>query len=254
MSRRSPPRFLIDPAAIGAGRIRLTGPELHHLRVRRLGPGDPVCLIDARGGEYAGVVAQVRRDGADIAIAEAVRPRRDSRLRLALAQAVLKGAHLDLVIEKATELGVAEIVVFTAARTVARPPPSRRLRWQRIAASAAKQSGRLHLPAIGGPIDFDAVVARAAGGRVPAILFHPGEDDGTPLAPSCVPPPGAGTGLLAIVGPEGGFTGDEVARARAGGCVVAGLGPRILRAETAALTAIALCQFLWGDLGAPPRR
>jgi len=247
MSRPSPPRFLVDRSAICGGRVHLTGSELHHLRVRRLRDGDLVRLFDSTGAEYTGKITRLDVDGAEIEVTAATQPQRESPLRLALAQAVLKGAHTDLVIEKATELGVAEIVLFTCERSVVRPSASRLPRWQRIAASAAKQCNRTTVPAVATLHSFDQVIERARAGA-PAILFHPaaGSSVLSPALTGLASPPQS---ALAIVGPEGGFTAAEVERARHAGCTVAGLGPRVLRAETAALAVTVLCQFLWGDLG-----
>ena len=169
-------------------------------------------------------------------------PERESPLRLTLAQAVLKGAHTDMVVEKSTELGVTAIALFTCARTVARPPAERLERWRRIAASAAKQSGRTRVPEIRGPLDL-AVVLQSAAAEA-AVLLHSEAAPWRRVLPAAAPP-----AATVIVGPEGGFAEDEVDSARRAGCLLAGLGPRILRGETAGITAVALLQHLWGDLG-----
>lgn len=233
MGRGNPLRLRIDAARIVAGVIDLEGGELHHLRVRHLGPGDAVLCFDDSGREWTGTVRSVSSRAARIELAAPVEPGRESPLHLVLAQAVLKGDHLDLVVEKTTELGVAEIVLFETERTVARPSAARVERLRRIAESAAKQSGRLRVPRVLGPVAFAEVLSPGA------VVFHPG---GPALAPARLP------ALTAIVGPEGGFSEVEVARADTAGCTLAGLGPRILRGETAAIVACALCQFVAGDL------
>jgi 16S rRNA (uracil1498-N3)-methyltransferase len=236
------PRFLIDRTAAPGDAVPLRAEEARHARVRRLGVGDLVALFDGYGHSYAARLESVSREGASVRVIEAL-PERDgeSPLELTLAVAALKADRLDWVIEKTTELGVARIQPFCSTRTLARPSGDRRERWRQIALAAAKQCGRSVAPPISAPIDFSAVLALPAAARV---LFA--EDDSVADLSSidvATPP-----SMLAIVGAEGGFSADEFAAARAAHCHLAGLGPRILRAETAAVVAVALCQSRWGDL------
>jgi ribosomal protein L11 methyltransferase len=233
------PRIRVDEETIGGGIAVVTGAELHHLRVRRLRSGDEVVCFDAAGNEYAARVASLSSDSATLQLDPPSRPKRESPLVLTLAQAVLKGDHLDLVVEKTTELGVGEIVLFDCERAVARPSKARVDRLTRIAESAAKQSGRLQVPSIRGPLDFRQALAAGA------IVFHP------PSPLRLGHDLGAFPALRLVVGPEGGFTAAEIEAARAAGCHLVGLGPRVLRAETAAVVACGLCQYLFGDLGSP---
>jgi 16S rRNA (uracil1498-N3)-methyltransferase len=159
---------------------------------------------------------------------------------LVLAQAALKADKMDLIVEKATELGVNEIVVFNCERSIGHPSAQRRARWQRIACGAMKQSQRSTAPVLVGPISFERLLSRPEPLR---LLFWEGE-----CAASLAEVQGAPEAILAAVGPEGGFSGAEVEQASARGFHAVGLGPRTLRAETAAMVATALCQFLWGDL------
>jgi 16S rRNA (uracil1498-N3)-methyltransferase len=221
---------------ICGNRISVTGADLHHLRVRRLAAGDAVLCFDDAGAEYRGAIRRISARAAEIEIEAVSRPPRESPLRLTLALAALKGDHLALAVEKATELGVAEVVVFECERTVARPSPARMARLQRIAVAAAKQSGRVQVPEIRGPVAFPETLSP------PAILFQPTAE--RRLARGL----GDFARLTAIVGPEGGFSAAEIGRAEEAGCRVVGLGPRVLRAETAAIAICCLCHFLWGDL------
>lgn len=236
------PRFLVTaPAAVGA-RVPLPDDEARHARVRRLAPDEAVALTDGAGWSAIGEVATIDRTQVVIRIT-AVRPARDgeSRLDLTLAIGLLKADKLDTVIEHATELGVTRIQPFASTHTLGRPSPSRQARWPAIARSAAKQCGRSVVPAVAEPIAFADVLQLPATLRV--LLAEHG--DTVPLATLAA---GAPDSLLLIVGAEGGFTTAELADARAAGIHLAGLGPRILRAETAALTACALAQARWGDL------
>jgi len=157
--------------------------------------------------------------------------------------ALLKADKLDTVIEKATELGVARIMLFASRYSLGRPSAARLARWRQIAIAAAKQCERTVIPRIEGPLDIAAVLQKPAPYRL--LLWEDSDcKQAADLASISVAP----AAVTLLVGPEGGFAPDEVAAARAAGWLPVTLGPRILRAETAAITAVALCQHLWGDL------
>jgi 16S rRNA (uracil1498-N3)-methyltransferase len=239
------PRFVVAPEALSGRRVVLTGAELHHLRARRLRVGSKVVLADGAGRQSYGVVIAVDRREAVIQVGGEPPQARDSPLQLTLAQALLKSDKLDWVIEKATELGVSEVLLFTSDRTVKRTTSERHGRWARVARSAAQQCQRSTLPLISGPVSFDHLLARATE-TLPLFFWEQQEPGGLaavyrrhPLVSS----------VLAVIGPEGGLSAGEAERAAAAGFHLVGLAPRILRAETAALAVVTLCQFLWGDLG-----
>lgn len=237
------PRFAIaGPAAVGDV-VTLAGDEARHARVRRLALGETVALFDEAGHGWVGEVRAAGRDRVAVRIT-AARPANEgeSALDLTLAVGLLKADKLDWVIEKATELGVARIHPFASTHTLGQPSASRQARWQQIARGAAKQCGRSRVPAVAPPGDLAAALRLPAATR---LLFAE-HGDTEPLAAIDAP---AGGPLLLIVGAEGGFAAAELAAARAAGARLIGLGPRILRAETAALAAVALCQARWGDLG-----
>lgn len=238
-------RFRIAGDAAEHGRIRLQGAELRHLRdVLRLGPGAEVEIFDGRGGSWLAEVVSVSRTAAELAMVRAVERRTESTLALSLAVAISKGPKLDWVVEKATELGVSRIVPFTSERTI---PTRERVaarvgRWRRIAAAAAAQSGRSVCPEIGEVEELHHVLERCSS-HDRSVLCWEESDASSPFGASQTT-----RTALVITGPEGGFSADEARAARAAGCTTARLGPRILRAETAAVVAVALVQFLWGDL------
>jgi 16S rRNA (uracil1498-N3)-methyltransferase len=233
------PQFLVGPELLSGARAVLTGAELHHLRVRRLHAGSEVILSDGLGHQRTGVVVSLDRRQAVVVLQPQELSRRESPLRLVLAQAVLKADRMDLVVEKATEIGVSEILVFECERSVGRLSPNRHARWLRIARGATKQCQRSTVPVIAG-ISFEQLLLRSEPLR---LLFWEGESAASLATVSGAPP-----AALAAVGPEGGFSKAEVEQASARGFRVVGLGSRTLRAETAAVVAAALCQFLWGDL------
>ena len=239
------PRFLVPPESIAGVRAVLTGAQLQHLRARRLRVGSKVVLADGTGQQRHGVVAVVDRHQAVIQVVDDQPLQRESPLRLTLAQALLKSDKLDWVIEKATELGVTELIVFTSERTVGRATIDRQARWNRLARSAAEQCQRSQLPRIAGPVTFDQLLSWP--GETLRLLFWEQQSPGGLAVVHRLQP--LASSVLAIVGPEGGFSVHEAEHAAAMGFHMVGLAPRILRAETAAIAAATLCQFLWGDLG-----
>jgi 16S rRNA (uracil1498-N3)-methyltransferase len=239
------PRFLIAELRDGVRAVDLPPAEVKHARVRRLRNGAAVMVFDGKGTSYRGRIESYSRDAVRVALLERCPAlAAESPLALTLAVAVLKADRLDWVIEKTTELGVGRILPFQCEHSLAQPSAARQKRWQSIAAGAAKQSGRSVVPVVAACTSFAAVIARLP---APCVLFWEGEAAAARLggADDAAAPPRA---LLAIVGPEGGFTAAEAAAARAGGARVASLGPRILRADTAAIAAVALCQHLYGDI------
>lgn len=242
------PRFLVSPRALEPRSTVLTGSELHHLRVRRVRAGSTVVLFDGVGQQRRGIVTSLDRRQAAIRFLDAEVAQAESPLRLILAQAVLKASKLDLVIEKATELGVSELVVFASERSLRSAALERVERWTRIAASAAKQCQRTTVPQIRGPIGFDALLREESAAL--RLLFW--EDAAAGTLPALAERHRSCASVLTVVGPEGGFSAPEAARAAAAGFAAVKLGGRILRAETAAIVTLTLCQFLWGDLGSHP--
>ena len=242
MTRR---RFHAPPAAFNLTdqTVTLTADEARHLRdVLRLQTGAEVYVFDGGGHEFRCTVIKTTRDAAELRIEGEVEPAKpESQLQLNLGVALLKGEKFDLVVQKATELGVQRVTPLItryadihlrdgadAAKRVAR--------WQRIALEAAKQSGRAFVPEISLPVAFDSLNADGLG-----VMFS--ERGGESLATL----PRSDT-ITALVGSEGGWSDEEIESARARDFHVITLGGRILRAETAAITVTALLQHLYGDL------
>jgi 16S rRNA (uracil1498-N3)-methyltransferase len=239
------PRFHVPGAGPGA-RVELPGPSAHHARnVLRLRRGDEVCVFDGAGRECLAELLEVSSRRVVLQLGGPVRPRAESPLFLVLAAAALRGDRMELVIQKATEMGVSEVRPTITHHTdkAARPAleGSRGERWSRVAASAAEQSGRAFVPHIAPPVLFDALLCLPFPGERVLLL----EEPGLPGLASLQPSP---TRLLLAVGPPGGFAPFEVDRARAAGFRCLGLGPRVLRAETASIAAVAVAQALFGDL------
>ena len=238
-------RFHVPEAAPGA-RVHLPEHSAHHARdVLRLRPGALVRLFDGAGAEFEAVLESVTRQGVQVRLAGPVAARSESPLRLVLALAPLKGDRMELVIQKATELGVAAVWPVVTIRTDAAARPalkgSRQERWDKVASGASEQCGRAFVPRIAPTATFGELLDRPFEGRRVVFVETPGAP---PLA--AADPPAA---ALLLVGPAGGWESRETERLHRAGYEASGLGPRILRSETAALTAVVAAQLLWGDLG-----
>jgi 16S rRNA (uracil1498-N3)-methyltransferase len=243
-------RFFVSKQNIHGETATVGGAELEHMRkVLRLRPGDPLTLFDDEGWEHEGVIRAYTNAVGEITLVKSYRPERESSLNVTLAQALGKGDKLDWVVEKATELGVSSIVPFLSARTVPRldraAAVKRGERWRRLALSAAKQSGRISIPEIGDLTDFSDLVARSWECALKLIFWEGEQERGLAQVRQETERLDS---LLLVIGPEGGFTSDEVGAARRAGFQSVRLGMRILRTETAAVAAVSLAQFLWGDL------
>lgn len=247
MSRR---RFYAPVSAFNPENqtVTLGADEARHLRdVLRLKSGDEVHVFNGVGGEFRCSVVNAKRDSAELRVESEVEPAKpESPLRLELCVALLKGEKFDLVVQKATELGVTRIVPLMtryadihlrdesdAAKRVAR--------WQRIALEAAKQSGRALVPEVSAPASFETVLAGTKDDEL-CLMFS--ERGGESLAEVRT----TAKSIRALVGSEGGWSDEEIEGARAAGFHILTLGGRILRAETAAITIAALLQHLFGDL------
>jgi 16S rRNA (uracil1498-N3)-methyltransferase len=234
--------------------VTLAPDEARHLRdVLRLERGQEVFVFDGEGREFRCVIEESGRGKATLGVAgevEAARP--ESTLRLTLAIALLKGEKFDLVVQKATELGVRRIIpVVTKLADVrlrdAADTARRVARWQRIAVEACKQSGRALVPLVDEPILCTSLIE-----RVPLddglwrVMFA--ERGGVGLVETIKNLQAEPVEITALVGSEGGWTDEEIAMAQGAGWSIVTLGGRTLRAETAAIAVAALLQHAFGDL------
>jgi 16S rRNA (uracil1498-N3)-methyltransferase len=217
------------------GRAVLTGDEARHLaKVLRAREGDAVVLFDGRGCSWPARVARIGRDTVDLDTGAPQTEPSLARVRLTLAVALPKGDRQKWMVEKLTELGVDRLVPLETTRGVAEATDGARARLERVVIEACKQCGRNTLMEIAAGRRLDHLLAaRIADGCI--VLADPG---GRPLAAAALPPTCAEA--IALVGPEGGFTSDEVAAAEHAGAVRVSLGPHILRVETAAIAVAAL--------------
>jgi 16S rRNA (uracil1498-N3)-methyltransferase len=231
-------RLFVPEPPDGGGTVRIPRAEVRHLRTLRLREGDRLCVFDDAGREHEVVLERVTAREAVARVVATSSASHESPLELVLVPALLKHDKMDWVVEKATELGVARIAPVVTRFTVAHG--EHLARWRRIALAAAKQCGRTRIPAVDAPRAF----ADAVAGDWPGLRLLAWEDESTVGWPDL---PDAAPAVTMLVGPEGGFEDAEVAAARAAGFATVTLGRRVLRAETAAVVATALCQHRWGD-------
>jgi 16S rRNA (uracil1498-N3)-methyltransferase len=244
-------RFFLPSESIKSHKGVLRGQELEHMkRVLRICPGDRVTLFDDEGEEHEAILRSYTAETGELEIVKSYRPNRESPLEITLAQALGKGDKLDWIVEKATELGIRQFVPFLSSYAVPRLDAEkierRRDRWKKIAVSAAKQSGRMQIPEIGELTDFTALIHRSWQCDLRLLFWEREPAQGLAQLREQKADPSS---LLLVVGPEGGFTPDEVTEAVGQGFRSVRLGKRILRFETAALAAVSVVQFLWGDMG-----
>lgn len=244
-------RFFVERIDPKEGTLRISGAEARHMtRVLRMGPGDRLVLMDDAGARVQTVIRSTEKDGVVLDVERTLETPAPSPLSITLCPSLIKSRPMDLLIQKASELGVDRIQPFASSRTVVRLPEKRtagRLRhWQEIARNAAKQADRGTPARVDDPVTFEILLEAWRESGDPKILLWEGEEsrDLKRVLRDARPAPA----LAVVVGPEGGFSGGEVDAARAAGFQPVSLGRRILRAETAALTVTALAQYEWGDL------
>lgn len=248
-------RFFVREDQIHDTHVDLDGEEHHHLsRVVRVKKGDVVWLIDGTGHQHRALVQKMAPKTTRLLILESLPAAAPSR-RITLAFAVLKAKAMDWLLQKATELGAAALVPVIAARTVVRMPDPEDLtkkleRWTRIVREAAKQSGRPHLPSLSPPVSLDrfleiehpkrSLFLFERAGRELSELFRNGFLGGKNSEGQ-----ERGDDILVLVGPEGGWTNAEAMDILERGFEAVSLGDNVLRAETAALSALAVLTQFW---------
>lgn len=256
------PQFYLTPEALKDKTFLLKGPEAFHvIKVLRYREGQTLVLFDGKGGRYEGVIRKIHGDGsvsgALTATLHAAQER--SPVSIHLYQGLLKATHWDFVLEKGTELGVEAFIPVLTPRTVvllheAERRKAKQERWSRVILAAAKQCQRSALPELREPVEFREAIKSCQGDGL-ALLAWEGLSGATASGSLRLTLREAeqnrGQGGLRIslfIGPEGGFTEEEVELAESLGAAVFGLGPRVLRAETAAIAVVSLIQYEFGSL------
>ena len=229
------------------GQAALTGSDAHHLaNVMRARLGEEVVLCGPDGLEYTGSVTSITPGRVEFSVSEGAPSKAEPNVAVTLFVGYPKQGKLDEIIRHSVELGVTEIVPFFSRYCVAAPKKeeAKNERYNRIAAEAAKQAGRAQIPHVAMPLENFSAVCEALNQYDKALFFY--EGGGAPLRELLVP--GSVQTLALITGSEGGFSTEEAAAAASAGAATVGLGPRILRCETAPLTALPAAMLLTGNL------
>jgi 16S rRNA (uracil1498-N3)-methyltransferase len=243
------PRLYVPTLSPEARVLSLPADEAEHLvRVLRVKPGAAVRVFDGRGFECEAQVSAVVRHEVTVEIGRPVTPAAECRVRVTLAQAVLKGDKVDHVIRDAVMMGVAAVQPLLTARTDVPPAAFARSgrveRWRRIAIASAKQCGRAVVPEIYPPASLPACLD-ADRSDVRLLLVEPSA--ATLQAAASRLPQGVASAIV-IIGPEGGWAAEEVSTAVTAGCGTITLGARTLRADATPLVALSVLQYFWGDI------
>jgi 16S rRNA (uracil1498-N3)-methyltransferase len=236
-------RYFVEE--IGGRTARLTGQDAKHLAgVLRAKPGQAVVLCTGAGTDYDAVITAVGKDAVEFSLGAPRKSAAEPALWAEVFIGMAKGERMDYAVQKAVELGASAIWPFYSAHSVVKPKndDAKTQRFSRIARAAAQQSGRGILPAVHPPLDFAGVLQQAAQCRH-GLFFY--EEGGAALRTVLL---GGETSLALITGPEGGFSPGEAALARQAGFATVGLGPRILRCETAPAAVLAAVMALTGNL------
>jgi 16S rRNA (uracil1498-N3)-methyltransferase len=239
------PQFFVDCPMAKGSQVKITGADAHHITGSlRLATGDSLTLSDGGGRSFNAIIESASPSHVSLNITEEI-VRKRGRPAPVLALALAKRTRFEWALQKVVELGCCHIIPFHSARTVVKSSDkaSKIERWRQIAIEAAKQSGLPFIPAVDDPVSFAELVEKSQSFDQ-SIIFHEGESsvhlsDIKPIADSPT---------LLSVGPEGGFSDDEVAMATSSGMKVSGLGSQILRVETAAIAAVTIWQYELGNM------
>lgn len=229
-------RLFVDQALAQGTEFALPPDAARHAQVRRVQPGDELVLFNGQGGEWAGQVVSMGRQSVQVAVQRFDAVERELPLDITLAVAMPANERMDWLVEKATELGVARIMPLHSERSVLRLAGERaerkRAHWQAVAVAACEQCGRTRVPRVDEVKTLPAALAALQGADIQRWLLSLGDQASAPKRHAAAP-------VVVLSGPEGGFTAAEEQLAHQAGFAAITLGPRVLRAETAALAALA---------------
>lgn len=243
----SAPRFYCPVSLPPEGLFELPPDAAHHAnRVLRLRVGDAVQIFDGDGRACDASIAEISGKRVDINILHTCPAQAAAPLHIVLAQAMSSSEKMDWVVQKATELGAAEIQPVQTQRSVAKLSSERAEKrtdhWRGVVIAACEQSGRNDLMQVHTPVELNHWLASLAGTQDSKFILLP---DGAGSIHTQAPPQAR---VILLIGPEGGFSPDEAKMAKQAGFIPVLLGPRVLRTETAAIAGITTVQMLWGDL------
>ena len=243
--------FFLEDIVRTGDLVSITGKEANHIRnVLRMKKGEAVGIMDGKGRLWEAILEVLHYKEIKVRITKTLPPQPPSPIDINLTQALIKPHSMDNLIQKVTELGVSSISLFSSERTSVKIKPEhlnhKINHWKEIMKSACKQCGRATLPTLHPPLLFEELIKNAPSEGTLKVLLWEDERkaDLKNLLRSIEPLPH----IVAVVGPEGGFTLREISLAREGGFHIVSLGKRVLRSETAAMSLISIIQYEWGDL------
>lgn len=244
-------RFFVSPENIFDGKIHISGTDVKHItRVLRMRPGDIITISDGGGHEYEAKISSCTDQEIICTIISSTDVNREAPIKVILVQGLPKGDKMEFIIQKCTELGVAEIIPVSTKRTVVqlegKKAAGRRERWQRVAEEAAKQAGRTRVPQVLELSTLGKVLAAIPAG---ALALMPWEDEKAVGIKDKLTHYDGERVVYLFIGPEGGLASEEVDLAKANGVFPVTMGPRIMRTETAGLAALTMVLYQLGDLG-----
>ena len=236
-------RFLCSPIKKNQSHVTLTGDTAHHLiRVLRFKVGDKIRVFDQSGYEWDAEIVAKKRQSVEVALFQRNQPDVESPVKITLLQSISKSKRMDMVMQKATELGVHKIVPMMSKNSVVRLNTKNTTRkmshWKKITISASEQSGRVRLPAIEEPQKLTQELLNLYKQDLSFFLDTTGSDNFNAENAE---------NITLAIGPEGGFSNEEKIMAKRSGYKIVKTGPRLLRTETAPIMALSILQYLYGD-------
>ena len=241
------PKFFMPVAELQPAFLTLTGENAAHAKVLRLKPGDTVTVCGGNGTDHTCTISDLSQGQVSLVVRHSAPTAAEAKCAVRIFLAFAKADKLEHVVQKATELGAAEVIAFPSKRCVSTPDAGaltkKLARWNKIAASAAAQSGRGRIPTVTAAASFDAALAQAAQAELP-VLFYENEQHRT-FREAIGDATFASAALM--TGPEGGFIPEEIQAAQQNGMKICSLGPRILRCETAPLCALSALLYATGE-------
>ncbi len=239
------PRFPIESSQITDNKAKISGDDFKHIsKVLRLGVDDQIILFDELYNEHTGKIVSVNNKELEVEIYNSNKNTKDPQIFINLYQAVPKGSKIDLIIQKTTELGVKSITPIRTERSIVQD--SRKSgRWSKISVEACKQCGRSEPPVINNFIEYRNITENIRKNDL-TLLFY--ENHGKKLKSFLENELKEYNTINIIIGPEGGFTAGEIVFAENNGISIVGLGPRILKVETASIAAVTAIQYHYGDI------
>ena len=236
-------RFLCSPIKKNQSHVTLTGDTAHHLiRVLRFKVGDKIRVFDQSGYEWDAEIVAKKRQSVEVALFQRNQPDVESPVKITLLQSISKSKRMDMVMQKATELGVHKIVPMMSKNSVIRLNTKNTTRkmshWKKITISASEQSGRVKLPVISEPQKLNQELLNLHKQDLGFFLDTTGSDNFNAEKAE---------NITLAIGPEGGFSNEEKIMAKRSGYKIVKTGPRLLRTETAPIMALSILQYLYGD-------